>query len=376
MDEDDVPVLVDTNSKSADAEGADAVTAEVADMNLAKVPLTLVTGENTYRAVFEPGVDMLVQAIWELARQLCQVPGRSLLMLPCSPTFPRRDTGVAAIESLVTRRGGFDYIMLETSGLADPGNLVPLFWLDDELGSNIYLDGVVTLVDTKNILRSLDEPSTTEENPEEAHRGLHLSTAHLQISHADVVILNKSDAVSAEQLQVVEERVRGINGLAKIHVTQYGRIPKLDGVLLDLHAYDGLESLDVVSKGHSHLDPNISTVTLGPLPKLSPSQLETLQMWLQSLLWESRLELPDPSDGLYADFSVYRTKGRVFTIEGAGKMIQGVREVFEITNEQTGQSPTGEALHQQSKQQGKLVFIGRGLADLPLQESLSYFLRL
>lgn len=176
-------------------------------------------------------------------------------MLPCSPTFPRRDTGVAAIESLVTRRGGFDYIMLETSGLADPGNLVPLFWLDDELGSNIYLDGVVTLVDTKNILRSLDEPSTTEENPEEAHRGLHLSTAHLQISHADVVILNKSDAVSAEQLQVVEERVRGINGLAKIHVTQYGRIPKLDGVLLDLHAYDGLESLDVVSKGHSHLDP-------------------------------------------------------------------------------------------------------------------------
>lgn len=70
MDEDDVPVLVDTNSKSADAEGADAVTAEVADMNLAKVPLTLVTGENTYRAVFEPGVDMLVQAIWELARQL------------------------------------------------------------------------------------------------------------------------------------------------------------------------------------------------------------------------------------------------------------------------------------------------------------------
>lgn len=151
--------------------------------------------------------------------------------------------------------------MLETSGLADPGNLVPLFWLDDELGSNIYLDGVVTLVDTKNILRSLDEPSTTEENPEEAHRGVYLSTAHLQISHADVVILNKSDAVSTEQLRIVEERVRGINGLAKIHVTQYGRIPKLDGVLLNLHAYDGVESLDVADKGHSHLDP----VSLRPL---------------------------------------------------------------------------------------------------------------
>ncbi|KAL9608848.1 MAG: hypothetical protein Q9167_006334 [Letrouitia subvulpina] len=355
VDEDDVPVLVDTNTKSVDAEGAEAVTAEVADMNLAKVPLTLVTGENTYRA----------SNPWLLSFNIS-------MLTP----FPRRDTGVAAIESLVTRRGGFDYIMLETSGLADPGNLVPLFWLDDELGSNIYLDGVVTLVDTKNILRSLDEPSTTEENSEEAHRGLHLSTAHLQISHADVVILNKSDAVTAEQLQVVEERVRGINGLAKIHVTQYGRIPKLEGVLLDLHAYDGVESLDVAGKGHSHLDPNISTVTVGPLPELSLSQLETLRMWLQSLLWESRLELPDPSDGLYADFSIYRTKGRVFTIEGAGKMIQGVREVFEITDEQTGLSSTGDVLHQQGKKQGKLVFIGRELAHLPLQESLSYFLRL
>src|ERR1700760_1821409 len=69
-----------------------------------------------------------------------------------------RDSGVNAIESLMERRGAFDYILLETTGLADPGNIAPLFWVDEGLGSTIYLDGIVTLIDAKNILRSLDDP--------------------------------------------------------------------------------------------------------------------------------------------------------------------------------------------------------------------------
>ncbi|KAL9607082.1 MAG: hypothetical protein Q9204_009375, partial [Flavoplaca sp. TL-2023a] len=167
------------------------------------------------------------------------------------------DTGVAAIESLITRRGAFDYIMLETSGLADPGNLAPLFWVDDGLGSSIYLDGIVTLVDAKNILLSLDEPATPEtvENEHE-HEGSHLTTAHLQISHADVVIINKCDVVTHEQLERVRKRVRAINGLAKMHETRFGQIPQLEGVLLDLHAYDRVDAMpDMEAKGHSHLDP-------------------------------------------------------------------------------------------------------------------------
>lgn len=176
---------------------------------------------------------------------------------PFTHQFPCRDTGVAAIESLISRRGAFDYIMLETSGLADPGNLAPLFWVDDGLGSSIYLDGIVTLVDAKNILLSLDEPAVSETVEEEGHEhaGPQLTTAHLQISHADVVILSKCDAVGEEQLEKVKGRVRAINGLAKMHMTSYGQIPQLEGVLLDLHAYDEVELSDTVSKGHSHLDP-------------------------------------------------------------------------------------------------------------------------
>ena len=171
-----------------------------------------------------------------------------------------RDQGVNAIESLMAKKGAFDYVLLETTGLADPGNLAPLFWVDEGLGSTIYLDGIVTLVDAKNILKSLDEPvkETIEHEENDGHSGPVLTTAHLQISHADVIVINKSDLVSKAELSAVQERVESINGLAKIHVTQQGQVPQLEGFLLDLHAYDAVGALDVASKGHSHLDPVIS----------------------------------------------------------------------------------------------------------------------
>lgn len=156
------------------------------------------------------------------------------------------------------KKGAFDYILLETTGLADPGNLAPLFWVDDGLGSSIYLDGIVTLVDAKNILRSLEDPKGDVENQEghdghDAHGPL-MTTAHVQISHADVIVINKSDLVSKEDLEKVKARIQSINGLAKIHVTQKSEVPQLEGFLLDLHAYDELDEAVFASKGHSHLD--------------------------------------------------------------------------------------------------------------------------
>ena len=171
-----------------------------------------------------------------------------------------KDPGVNAIESLMDRRGTFDYIMLETSGLADPGNLAPLFWVDDGLGSSIYLDGIVTLVDAKNILLSLDEDPPANEHgktPGESDTdfGHHATTAHMQISHADVIIVNKCESITSQHLTKVEDRIRYINGLAKIHKTSYSQVPHLDSFLLDLHAYDGIQGLDIAQKEHSHLDP-------------------------------------------------------------------------------------------------------------------------
>ena len=166
-----------------------------------------------------------------------------------------KDTGVAAIESLMDKKGKFDYILLETTGLADPGNLAPLFWVDDGLASTIYLDGIVTLVDAKNILRSLDDPAGKIEGHEESDdHGPVMTTAHVQISHADVIVINKSDLVSEDQLRAVKERIKSINELAKIFVTSQSVVPQLEGFLLDLHAYDRVDELDRPGLGHSHLD--------------------------------------------------------------------------------------------------------------------------
>jgi G3E family GTPase len=199
-----------------------------------------------------------------------------------------KDVGVAAIENLMEQSGLFDYILLETTGLADPGNIAPMFWLDDGLGSSIFLDGIVTLVDAKNVLKSLDEgygddAEKTEERSHDEHGPL-LTTAHLQISHADVIIVNKTDLVSEEELDNVVKRIQSINGLARIRTTTRSQVPQLEGLVLDLNADDEVKDTDLAfaSKGHSHLDPvrNIATCSLllltpyrqSPLPP-SPSQL-------------------------------------------------------------------------------------------------------
>ncbi|KAI9171162.1 Cobalamin (vitamin B12) biosynthesis CobW-like protein [Paramyrothecium foliicola] len=237
-----------------------------------------------------------------------------------------KDTGVNAIESLMEKKGAFDYILLETTGLADPGNIAPLFWVDDGLGSTIYLDGIVTLVDAKNILRSLDDPSgKIETSHEEDDHGPLMTTAHVQISHADVIVINKSDLVSKEDLEEVLARIRSINGLAKIHVTERSIVPQLEGFLLDLHAYDQFDEASASAKGHSHLDPTISTITI-PVPQLDPSQLEQVDRWLRSVLWDQKL----PEKNEEGKFEIHRSKGRFLFNDGQEKLLQGVREVFEI----------------------------------------------
>ncbi|KAJ3565121.1 hypothetical protein NPX13_g7612 [Xylaria arbuscula] len=273
-----------------------------------------------------------------------------------------RDSGVNAIESLMEKKGAFDYILLETTGLADPGNLAPLFWVDEGLGSTIYLDGIVTLVDAKNILRSLDDSIGKVENDHDDHEGHGplMTTAHVQISHADVVVINKADLVAAEQLGRVKARIQAINGLAKIHVTEQSKVPQLEGVLLDLHAYDQVETLDATEKGHSHLDPTISTVSFD-IPKLAPSQLQEVDKWLRSVLWEG--EVPSTATG-QAHIEIHRLKARLCFEDGTVKIVQGVREIFEIID---GQKPDADV--DTAAQTGKIVLIGRNIHNVDVERS-------
>jgi len=265
-----------------------------------------------------------------------------------------KDSGVNAIESLMEKRGAFDYILLETTGLADPGNIAPVFWVDEGLGSTIYLDGIVTLVDAKNLLQYLEEPRGEEEvHDDHSHSGLRLSVAHLQISHADVVIINKTDLVTSEQLKSIEERVRSINSLARIERTSHSQVPQLEGLILDLKAYTSVstEDLTFAEKGHSHLDPAIGTVTV-TFPAVSDAELRgPLDGWLRSILWEGKV----PGHSEISGWEVFRTKGRIAMQDGRVRMLQGVREIFELGDPEVvedGDEWSGR---------GKVVFIGRNL---------------
>ncbi|KAI0132544.1 COBW domain-containing protein [Xylariales sp. AK1849] len=273
-----------------------------------------------------------------------------------------KDSGVNAIESLMEKKGAFDYILLETTGLADPGNLAPLFWVDDGLGSTIYLDGIVTLVDAKNILRSLDDPAgEVEGHDDHDSHGPLMTTAHVQISHADVIVINKSDLVDAVKLEQVKARIQAINGLAKIHITKQSAVPELEGFLLDLHAYDQVDELDTTGKGHSHLDPTISTVTID-VPLLRPEQLPDIDGWLRSVLWEG--QVPDVETNQNAAWEIHRLKARLVFKNGDVKMVQGVREVFEIFD-----APNSIHGDENSPKSGKIVLIGRQLQGLDLERS-------
>jgi G3E family GTPase len=121
---------------------------------------------------------------------------------------------IRIVEGLMKRKGKFDAIIIETTGLADPAPVAQTFFVDADVGSAAKLDAVVTVADARWLLDRLKDA------PE----------AKNQIAFADVILLNKTDLVTADQLEEVEARIRGINPYAKLHRTEKCAVP-IDAVL-------------------------------------------------------------------------------------------------------------------------------------------------
>jgi G3E family GTPase len=121
---------------------------------------------------------------------------------------------IRIIEGLMRRKGKFDAIIVETTGLADPAPVAQTFFVDQDVSDKARLDAVVTVADAKWLSDRLKDA------PE----------AKNQIAFADVIILNKTDLVSPEELAEVEGRIRAINPYATLHRTQRAAVP-LDAVL-------------------------------------------------------------------------------------------------------------------------------------------------
>ena len=120
---------------------------------------------------------------------------------------------IRILGNLMKRRDKFDYILIETTGMADPGPVAQTFFMDDEVQSKTAIDGIVTLVDAKHVLLHWDSHEVQE-----------------QIAFADVILLNKADLVTPAELDKLERVIRKMNATCKIYRTKNAET-NLDNVL-------------------------------------------------------------------------------------------------------------------------------------------------
>ncbi|KAJ7758573.1 cobW-domain-containing protein [Mycena maculata] len=266
-----------------------------------------------------------------------------------------KDTGIAAIEKLMQRKGAFDHILLETTGLADPGPIASLFWHNEEfatgLGRDIALDGVICVVD------AVFGPQQMEED----HASDTVGESLRQIAGADILLLNKTDLASPESVESTAAILRGINPAAPIHCTVRAQIEV--GRLLGVRAFAAPPAFPPVREhehGHEHdhaPEPThyelrgISSL-LVTVPVLSRARLDALDEWVRTVLWEQRLPGDAASDA--SPLTVLRCKGLFVLDSGAQYVLQGVRNIYEIDEAE-------DALGVPDA--GKLVLIGTGLDE-------------
>uniref|UniRef100_A0A8C3YNC8 Uncharacterized protein n=1 Tax=Catagonus wagneri TaxID=51154 RepID=A0A8C3YNC8_9CETA len=232
-----------------------------------------------------------------------------------------KDNGLRAIENLMQKKGKFDYILLETTGLADPG--------------------IITVVDSKYGLKHL-----TEEKP-----GGLINEASRQVALADIIIINKTDLVLEEDLHKLRTTIRSINGLGKIIETQRSRVDLSN--VLDLHAFDSLSGISLQKKlqrmptTQPHLDQSIVTVTF-EVP--GNAKEESLNIYIQNLLWEKNVR--NRNDDC---MEVIRLKGLVSIRDKPQQVIvQGVHELYDLEE-------TPVSWKDDTERTNRLVLIGRNL---------------
>lgn len=240
---------------------------------------------------------------------------------------------IRVIEGLMKRRGKFDAILVETTGLADPAPVAQTFFVDEEVSTAAKLDAVITVVDAKFCREQLKDA------PE----------AKNQIAFADVIVLNKTDLVSADDLAQVRAVLQSLNPYARLIETQRGAVALKD--VLQQNAFDLERILEIAPEfleaGHHHHH----RADVGAFAITHQGAVSTKKF----LPWISSLTQTDGPDLL-------RCKGiMAFENEPLRYVFQGVHMMLEGDTTRPWQE--GEA------RQCKLVFIGRNLDEARIRAS-------
>ena len=264
---------------------------------------------------------------------------------------------VRILDGLMKRKGKFDAIIVETTGLADPAPVAQTFFVDDSVNEKARLDAVVTVADAKWLSERLKDA------PE----------AKNQIAFADVIVLNKTDLVSKAELAEVEARIRGINPYAKLHRTERCQVALAD--VLDRNAFDLDRILDIEPDfleagddhhhdhdhhhGHDHHDHSH-----GGLKHYHDEEMQSLSLrsdqpidankfmpWLQDLV---------AKDGA----RILRSKGILaFKDDDERYVFQGVHMMLEGDHQRKWNAD--------EKRESRVVFIGRELPEQAIRDGFA-----
>jgi len=259
---------------------------------------------------------------------------------------------IRILGKLRQRRDKFDSVLIETTGMADPGPVAQTFFTDEEMKESFVLDGIVTLIDAKHVGLHFDDTREVRE----------------QIGFADVILLNKTDLVTPADLKTIEARIRKMNPMAKVYETQHAAIDlakvlnvggfdlkralELEPDFLDAaeeehehdHDHEGEDHHEHEEKHDHHHDEDVTSVGIRAPGDLDEKKLSD---WLGTLL---RTKGQD----------IFRMKG-VLAVKGRDMrfVFQGVHMLMDGRPDR----PWGA-----EPRQNTLVFIGRNLDRHELNE--------
>ncbi|KZV29737.1 COBW domain-containing protein 1-like [Dorcoceras hygrometricum] len=266
----------------------------------------------------------------------------------------RGDLVKMLLELVKKKRDRFDHIVIETTGLAKPGPVIETFCSDELLSRNVKLDGVVTLVDSVNALKHLNEVKPR----------FVVNEAVEQIAYADRIILNKIDLASDADVEEVTRRIKHINGMAQIKLAKYG-VVDMDFVLgvggYDLdrieseikpddshcsHQHENGQGEHHHHHHHNHVhDSAVSSVSIVSEGTLD---LDYFDDWLERLVEEKGDDL-------------YRMKGILSVTDSEQRYVfQAVHSIFD--------GCPGKDWEPDEKRINKLVFIGKNLDETALRK--------
>jgi G3E family GTPase len=225
---------------------------------------------------------------------------------------------------LQQRAGSLDGILIETTGLADPAPVASTFFVSDQVKARIRLDAFVTIVDAVNLEINLEQSNEAME----------------QVAFSDVILINKIDLASPEQVKGIEARIRRLNPLATIYHTKDAEIDIAK--VLGIGAFDLVQKLEVDPEFlGDHLHEHDAAVGSFVLQEDSPIDINRFSLWMNEMAQARGDDL-------------YRTKGIFFA--------QGFRErvVFQSVRMLTTMRPErawAEGEHRMSQ----FVVIGKNL---------------